>query len=223
MGREKGLLEFGEVPLIVRTARMIEPLVTLVNGVTIVGWPKPYAALRLRVIPDSNARSEKASGKRSGGPLNGISAALAATHTPWNLIVACDLPYLTAAWLEWLLARAIRSPAQAVIPRTEHGLEPLAAVYRRECRAAIANALASGTRKVTDAIELLDLDVVQQTEWQVLDPKGLVLRNMNTPEDYEQARRWWSAEQSSQSKHVKNPRRSRKWGRKPRSAPRPSK
>jgi len=218
MGLEKGLLAFGEVPLIVRTARMMEPLV---NGVTIVGWSKPYAGLGLRVIPDDPTGAEEPPAKRSGGPLNGISAALAATRTPWNLIVACDLPYLTAEWLEWLLSRAIRSRAQAVIPRTGHGLEPLAAVYRRECRAALTNALASGTRKVTDAIEHLELDVVQYSEWKSVDPRGLVLRNMNTPEDYQQAQRWWSAERSSQSTHVRNPRKLRRP--KPRSAPRPSK
>ena len=36
MGRDKALLEIGGVPLLVRTARLVEPLV---DGVTVVGSP----------------------------------------------------------------------------------------------------------------------------------------------------------------------------------------
>ena len=217
MGRDKGLLEFGGVPLIVRTARLIEPLA---NTVTIVGPVEHYAALGLPLIPDKNVPAEEAPGKRSGGPLRGIAAALEATRAPWNLILACDLPYLHAEWLEWLLSHAIVSKAQIVIPRTEHGLEPLAAVYRRECGAPITDALTRGVRKATLAIAELELDIVTHSEWQGTDPHGLVLQNMNTPEDYERARRWWNAERSGESAHVRKPRPSR--GRKPRSARRPS-
>jgi molybdopterin-guanine dinucleotide biosynthesis protein A len=76
------------------------------------------------------------------GPLAGIATALAVTQSRWNLIVACDLPYLSAEWLDWLLSRARRSRGDAVVPRTEHGIEPLAAVYRRESGELIATALA---------------------------------------------------------------------------------
>jgi molybdopterin-guanine dinucleotide biosynthesis protein A len=222
MGQDKGLLEFDGVPLIVRTSRLLEPLVA---GVTLVGSARSYAGLDLSTIPDQAAGekrvAEKAPGKLSGGPLNGIAAALAATRSPWNLIVACDLPYLTAAWLEWLLARAVHSRAQAVIPRTERGLEPLAALYRRECGPPIAGALARGVRKVTDAIGELNLDVVHQREWRRLDPGGMILMNMNTPADYEEALRWANGERVGEGKHVRKPLRSGK--RKRRSALRPSK
>src|SRR5579863_4966310 len=105
MGRDKGILDIGGVPLIVHTARVIEPLVACV---TVVGAPRGYAAMGLRAIADQGAAGHGSRGIRRG-PLAGIAAALAETRLPWNLIVACDLPYLSAAWLEWLLSRAIRS------------------------------------------------------------------------------------------------------------------
>ena len=186
MGREKGLLEFVGEPLIVRTARVIEPLVT---EVTIVGPSVRYAALGLRAIADQSF------GGREGiepvlTPLVGIATALNATKMPWNLILACDLPYLTTAWLDWLLARAVDSSAQIVIPRTTGGLEPLAAVYRGECAAPIVAALERGVRKVTDALAQCRMEIVLEREWRELDPEGRVLRNMNTPADYEEARKW---------------------------------
>jgi molybdenum cofactor guanylyltransferase len=186
MGQDKGLLEFGGVPLIVHTARLLEPLVA---SVTVVGPSERYAALGLSTVPD-HAGAIRASKRTRRGPLAGIAAALAATRSPWNLIVACDLPYLSEEWLDWLLERAMHSPAQAVVPATERGLEPLAAVYRRECCRPIAAALARGERKVTDVLAELHVEAVERSEWRALDPGALVLKNMNTPGDYEEARKW---------------------------------
>ena len=206
MGRDKGLLDFGGVPLIVHSAHLIEPLVACV---TVVGPPRRYAVMGLRAIADQGTAG-RGSKRIRCGPLAGISTALAATRLPWNLIVACDLPYLSRAWLEWLISRAIRSRGQVVIPRTGRGLEPLAAVYRRECGAPIAAALSRGARKVTDVIEELRMDVVYQREWRRLDPRALVLKNMNTPEDYAEARKWWSAERLDGDEHVDKARQARK-------------
>ena len=123
-----------------------------------------------------------------------------------------------ARWLDWLLSRAVRSPCDAVVPRTERGIEPLAAVYRRDCSAAVAAALARGVRKVSDAIEGLRVDLVYPREWRAIDPNGLILKNMNAPEDYEQARKWWASERLCESKHVRKHQRAPR--RKRRSAPR---
>jgi molybdopterin-guanine dinucleotide biosynthesis protein A len=186
MGREKGLLEFGGEPLIVRTARLIEPLVT---EVAVVGRPERYAALGLRAIADQSiGAGEDIEAVRT--PLVGIATALNATKLPWNLILACDLPYLTAAWLDWLLAHAVDSSAQIVMPRTSEGLEPLAAVYRKECAAPIVTALERGVRKVTDAMAEFQMQCVLESDWGALDPEGRVLKNMNTLSDYEEARKW---------------------------------
>ena len=214
MGRDKGLLDFGGVPLIVHTARLLQPLVA---EVTIVGSPARYTKFGLRAIPDKG-QAHRGAESTGRGPLAGIATALSATFLPWNLIVACDLPYLSAEWLDWLLSRALRSRSQAVVPQTETGIEPLAAVYRRECGAPIARALAHGVRKVSDAIEKVEVEFVYPREWRHSDSGGLVLRNMNAPEDYEEARKWWATVQSSEAAHVREPRPAPK--RKRRSVPR---
>jgi len=219
MGRDKGLLDFGGVPLILHTARLLDPLVA---KIAVVGSPRRYAALGLHAIPDEgDSQAQRGPGKTGRGPLAGIAAALAATNSPWNLIVACDLPYLSREWLDWLFLRAMRSHGEAVVPRTERGIEPLAAVYRRECREPIAAALARGVRKVSDAIEELRLDFVYPREWRRIDSSELILKNMNAPEDYEEARNWRAANRMRANEHVKRSQRAPKQRR--RSAPRPRK
>jgi molybdenum cofactor guanylyltransferase len=189
MGKAKGLLEFGGEPLILRIARTIEPLV---SSVTAVGPSERYATLGLQVIEDQQFGIAGERGK-STGPLAGIASALSATRTDWNLILACDLPYLSREWLDWFLARTTVSNGQIIMPRTEGGSEPLAAVYRRECAEPIIAALHRGGRKVMDATDQLRTEFVAEREWHHIDPDGRVLRNMNTPEDYEEARKWLEA------------------------------
>jgi molybdenum cofactor guanylyltransferase len=189
MGKEKGLLDFDGQPLIVRIASLVEPLV---SSVTAVGPRRGYAILGLQVIEDQQFAGANESG-RGLGPLAGIVSALTATQTDWNVILACDLPYLTREWLDWLLACTMNSERQIVMPRTARGPEPLAAVYRRECAKPILAALQRDIRKVTDAVAQLRIEYIPEGNWRHIDMHGRVLRNMNTPEDYEEARRWLQA------------------------------
>lgn len=184
MRADKALLRIAGVTLLTRTAHLIQPLV---NKVTVIGWPRPCGNMPLLTIPDQPLVTREAKALPFG-PLVGIATALTHTQSPWNLIAACDLPYLSEEWLEWLLARAVRSRCQAVVPRTANGLEPLAAVYRRECASAIASALDRGVRKVIAAIDELCPEIIEERSWRHLDHQGTVLKNMNTPEDYAEAR-----------------------------------
>lgn len=187
MRRAKHLLDFGGLPLIVLTSGVVAPLV---QRVTVIGANAYTVPAGIVVIPDDHfaSRSEI---NRSNGPLDGIATALAHSRSTWNLILACDMPYLSAEWLGWLLNRAVNSTAEAVVPRTKRGLEPLAAVYRRDCQRKIVEELSRGVRKATDALKQVDLEILNETEWREMDPDGLVLKNMNTPADYEAAQTWF--------------------------------
>lgn len=176
MGRDKALLEIGGVPLLVRTARLIEPLVA---AVTVIGSPERYASLGLQVIPDDAA---------GVGPLGGIATALHHSASEWNLILGCDLPYLTTNWLDWFIARGLDSYADALLPETPRGLEPLCAMYHTSCAPAITTAIAQGVRKVTDGLTELAVEHVGEAEWQAVESAGALFKNMNTPQDYEEAR-----------------------------------
>lgn len=184
MGRPKHLLDFNGESLIGRTIQLVKPLV---KKVTVVGAMVDSLPPGIRSISDESFAVHTEAG-RSKGPLTGMATALSHSQSPWNLILACDLPYLTADWLHWLLSRAEKSQSHGVVPKTIRGLEPLAAVYRTECAIPIRHAVLNGIRKVTDALSQFAIETVDEAEWSEIDPEGLVLRNMNTPADYDEAR-----------------------------------
>jgi molybdenum cofactor guanylyltransferase len=177
MGRDKARLELGGVALILRTARLVESVAGA--SPAIIGNPDAYREFDLRAIADDWP---------GAGPLGGIATALRAAAASWSLIVAIDLPYLTRAWLEYLIARALASSADAVLPMNARGAEPLCAMYHRRAEPAIRKALERGTRKVTDGLLDVRVETITPAEWNPFDSEGLLFKNMNSPEDYEEAK-----------------------------------
>jgi molybdenum cofactor guanylyltransferase len=179
MGRDKALLEIGGEALVVRAARLVKSVAG--NG-TVVGQPRVFQHLKLRAIADDWP---------SAGPLGGIATALRASEADWNLIVACDLPYLTREWLEFLVKRTLElgEKGDAMLPMNERGAEPLCAIYHKRCEAAVWLALDRGTRKVTDGLAGLRVAHIERAEWKVFDSEGLLFKNINSPGEYEEARR----------------------------------
>jgi molybdopterin-guanine dinucleotide biosynthesis protein A len=192
MGRDKTLLELEGESLIQRAANLVKPLVSKVSLVTSAA---PSAA------PDhTNRRSTfglptLADRWANSGPLGGIATALADARSPWSLILACDMPFLTKEWLTFLLghtAQAADEPGtqiDVVIPETARGLEPLCAVYNSTCAPILAAALDSGIRKVTDALANLNLKRVTENQWRQFSPDGNLFGNLNTWQDYLEAQR----------------------------------
>jgi molybdenum cofactor guanylyltransferase len=116
------------------------------------------------------------------GPIVGIRSALAAhPHAAW-LVLACDLPFLSDAVLERLLTE--RDPnALATAYRSAHdGLpEPLCAVWEPAAAAALEVYQAGGGRCPRKFL-------INQGA-RLLDPiDAHALDNVNTPEQYAQAR-----------------------------------
>ncbi len=160
MGRDKARLPFHGGDLVNAVAAAVA---SAAGNVTLVGHPE------LPSIPDLYP---------DGGPLGGILTALDHTAADWNLIVACDMPEVTADFLKGLLARAMWSPADVLLPYGPHGLpEPLCAVYRRRAREAMEEQFARGVRRVTEGLASLEVE-----PWVVAEHS--YFQNVNTPEDW---------------------------------------
>jgi len=169
MGRDKALLPFGSMTLAGHIATQIREAA---GNVTLIGPPERYAHLGFPVIPDAIPGC---------GPLGGLLTALRSTAADWNLIVACDMPHLTAPFLVRLFeAAAEGSNPDCVVAESEGRRHPLCAVYHRRVLPAAESAINRKLFKMHDFIATLRTEA-----WPVLDPA--LLRNVNTPADWEAA------------------------------------
>jgi molybdenum cofactor guanylyltransferase len=166
MGRDKALLPF-------RGAALAQSVAEAVQGacgtVFLVGNAQRHGRLGYRVVPDVYPGE---------GPLGGILTALQQTQADWNLMVACDMPTLSADFLCQLLDAAERSEGYALIPLGPSGrLEPLCAAYHRRSLQGLSAAFARGVRKIAAALE-----EIRSVSWPV--PEASYFQNVNTPEEW---------------------------------------
>ena len=153
--------------------RQCEVLVPRVAEV-IVSARQPVAGYRVvaDALPDA-------------GPLAGIAAGLAAAATPWLLVVAGDMPYLSSPLIDALLAAP--GPAHDAAGIRIGGLpEPLLCLLRvATCRSVVDDRLArrelKASRLLTDAG--LRVAWLEEHELRALDPELRMLANINAPED----------------------------------------
>ena len=75
----------------------------------------------------------------------------------------------------------------AVIPEVGGKLQPLHAVYRKQCANAIESLAASGEKRLTANAAVINARMVGEDELRKLDPQLNSFFNVNTPEDYQRA------------------------------------
>ncbi len=166
MARDKALLPFGGRPLVLHVAAGVA---AAAGSVALVGDPVRYGGLGLPVIPDAFPGE---------GPLGGICTALRRTGAEWNLVLACDMPAITAEFLRGLLESAEASRAGCLLPAGPSGVpEPLCAVYHARCLPFAEAALARGVRKVTAGLAAAGIEIRHFGD-------DAVFRNCNTPEEW---------------------------------------
>jgi molybdenum cofactor guanylyltransferase len=117
------------------------------------------------------------------GPLGGLHTALTAAAGTTIVVVACDMPYISAPFLAHLAALA--DDADAVVPHTERGYHPLCAAYTRAAIEPIARRLAAGRLTMMDLLTDVRLRVVAADEIARFGDPHRLLANVNTPAEHD--------------------------------------
>ena len=116
------------------------------------------------------------------GPLGGLHTALTEARGDAVFVVACDMPFIDAPFVEYLLD--LTCEADLVVPRTERGYHPLCAAYTRACLAAVGRRLAERRLKMTDLFADVRTRVVTSEEIDRFGDRNRLLANVNTQAEY---------------------------------------
>jgi molybdopterin-guanine dinucleotide biosynthesis protein A len=120
------------------------------------------------------------------GPLGGIYTGLELSDSFYNMVVACDMPFLNRALLGYMVD--ISAAYDLVVPRFDGLLEPLHAVYSKACLAPIEHLLGRGILGVRELFHLVRVRYVEAEEIDRFDPEHLSFFNINTRSDLARAR-----------------------------------
>src|SRR5437016_10111323 len=137
LGRDKALVEVGGTPML---TRMIELLGGVTKQVKLVAAPGKYSAFGVETIEDQWPGE---------GPLGGIITALddaakSPANSERNLIVSCDMPFLTRGWLAFVFERATKSKEHVVLPHSASGPEPHYDCWQKAAAAQLRSGYNSG-------------------------------------------------------------------------------
>ena len=176
MGSDKALIELEGETLLARTLQKAR---TVAGRVCIVGGREKFelfGPVIEDVYPDC-------------GPLAGIHAALQATTTDLNLMLAVDMPFLPETALKYLVEQARACDAVVVVPRIGGFNQTLCAVYRLEFAALAEDALRAGQNKIDPLYTRTTVRVVEEPELAEVDILPAMFDNLNTPQDLERVYR----------------------------------
>lgn len=133
-----------------------------------------YAFLDLPMVAD------RLKGK---GPLAGFQAGLSAVTTQKNLIVACDMPFISAQVGSELLTDL--TEYDVVIPKIAGQLHPLFAAYRKSCLEHINKSLDDGILQIRHFFKEVNVKIKTEKDFKNFTTSAFF--NMNYPQEYEKA------------------------------------
>jgi molybdopterin-guanine dinucleotide biosynthesis protein A len=178
MGRDKALLAWGETDLLGHT---LDRLRAVCPDVRILSGPEGrYAGREAAVVRDATADL---------GALGGVLAGLEATAGGAGLFLGIDLPFVPVPLLAHLVE--LLQGADAVVPVSPRGPEPLSAVYGPACLGPVRRSVSEGRLKMTAFWPEVRVREVSRAELGAFGDPELLFWNLNTRGDYEAARRLW--------------------------------
>lgn len=173
-GVRKASLEVGGRSILERIVAALGPLadehLVLVDDDQPLGTPD---GLRQLVDPQPHA-----------GVLPALLHGLSAATGDICLIVASDMPFVSRAAFEYLLARQEQEQVDVVVPRVDGILQPMHAVVRRQATLdALRTALVSGEQRLFRVLASMQCREVDADELRRVDPDLRTLFNVNTAAD----------------------------------------
>jgi molybdopterin-guanine dinucleotide biosynthesis protein A len=171
MGTAKAMVELAGRPLLLHAVAAVEGASLEALVVAKPDSPLPRMAGRVAHEPPQPVH-----------PLRGIVTALEVARGRPVVALACDMPLVPSALLEWLA----RLDAGVAVVEAAGRVQPMLARYEPAVAAALAEAMEEGA-PAHQAVSVLDPRVIADDELARFGDPELICLNVNTPADLERA------------------------------------
>ena len=163
MGYDKGLAKVGERKMI---ELVIQSLKKVCDTIIIISNTNAYNDLNIPVYVDLI---------KDCGPIGGIFTGLFHSQTDHNLIVACDMPFVSDKLLNNIINHCENN--QIVIPSIKNQLEPLCGYYHKNILLEIKSFVDDEEYSVHKIIKHFKYEAIP------FDSNSILLTNVNTPDE----------------------------------------
>jgi molybdopterin-guanine dinucleotide biosynthesis protein A len=184
--RDKSFLEIDNEPIIKRQLRKLKSLSQEV--IIVSNSPDNYKGLKeVKVISDVVPNC---------GPLGGIYSGLLASRDDYNFVVACDMPFIDSALIQYMHKNAYGY--DIVVPRIYNRYEPLFCIYSKKCLKYIKELLDKKVFKISTFFsEVVAREITENEVVQFTSPEKVFI-NVNTQEDLKRINGYYVYTQSRQ-------------------------
>jgi molybdopterin-guanine dinucleotide biosynthesis protein A len=170
MGKNKAFIQVEGVPIIKRIHNLFRELFREVIIVT--------NDRDLFSDFDSKIYSDLIPGK---GALGGLYTGIFFSSFYHSFCVACDMPFIKKALVQYLIENM--DNRDVIVPRTKDGLQPLHAIYSKNCIDPIRKSIDEGKSKIIDIYDQVNVKIVDEEDFLCFDPGRESFINVNTPEE----------------------------------------
>lgn len=171
MGLNKPFLEIEGLPIIKRTYALFEGIFDEVIIVT--NQEELYSMFNTKISKDLFA---------DAGVAGGLYTGLFFSSFQHSFCVGSDMPFLKEPLIEYLI-RNIEG-YDVVVPKTKDGLQPLHAVYSKNCIEPIRKMINDRRYRIIDFYKYVRTKIIDEVEFISLDPLRESFVNINTPEEF---------------------------------------
>ena len=176
MGENKAFIQIEGVPIIKRIYDLFKELF---QEVIIVTNQKDLfsdfdSEIYSDLIPDK-------------GALGGLYTGIFFSSFRHSFCVACDMPFIKKSLVQYLIKNI--EDEDVIVPRTKDGLQPLHAIYSKDCVDPIRKSIEEGKSKILDFYYLVKVKIVDEKDFLRLDRGRESFINVNTPEELLSVRR----------------------------------
>ncbi len=164
MNQDKGLMLMDGNPMI---QYVIDVLKTVVDEIIIISNNSEYEQFGYPVYSDII---------KDKGPLAGIYTGLFYSQSETNVVLSCDVPYLSEQLISFLVSE--HQNHQITIPKKEGQTHQMIGVLSKSCEAIFEISIEKDELKLIDAFKNLNLNIVDANHYDID-----LFRNLNSPND----------------------------------------